>query len=284
MIEIVFQNSREALNLHEHLVRNMPSLHEERRILVDEGKNSVVIIKPSMSGEEIQRIRKGFYEFILTHKRDDFFRWILKERFFYTEEEEQDQILSIISSLLEGKRRDLEPFLTGQDEKELIHEEIQEMLTDNISFSFDSFARFRLKPFIEKLYSYVEIGIDEYKMEQEYQVFIETLRAFLSERTPLKDELHVLLMNGETVFYDHDYQELKRSELFHMIDRKLLVNHPVYVDSVTIAPLLSIAPSTIFLYPEHPDQPLVRTIQNIFEERVIIRESLEFMKQRSQAN
>lgn len=31
-----------------------------------------------------------------------------------------------------------------------------------------------------------------------------------------------------------------------MIDRKLLFNHPVYVDSATIAPLLSIAPATIF--------------------------------------
>lgn len=56
-----------------------------------------------------------------------------------------------------------------------------------------------------------------------------------------------------------------------MIDRKLLFNHPVYVDSATIAPLLSIAPATIFLYTEEPDQPLIRTIVNIFEERVSIK-------------
>lgn len=53
-----------------------------------------------------------------------------------------------------------------------------------------------------------------------------------------------------------------------MIDRKLLSNHPVYVDSVTIAPLLSIAPSAIYLYSDDFEQPLVRTIRNIFEERL----------------
>lgn len=69
-----------------------------------------------------------------------------------------------------------------------------------------------------------------------------------------------------------------------MIDRKLLVNHPVYVDSASIAPLLSIAPTTIFLYTKDPEEALVRTIKNIFEERVsilpyhVIHETIEWAK------
>lgn len=55
-----------------------------------------------------------------------------------------------------------------------------------------------------------------------------------------------------------------------MIDRKLLSNHPVYVDSATIAPLLSIAPSVVYVYTNDSEQPLVRTIKNIFEERVAV--------------
>lgn len=84
------------------------------------------------------------------------------------------------------------------------------------------------------------------------------------------DTLH-LLFDEEITFFTGQFKEIKRGELMRMIDRKLLVNHPVYVDSASIAPLLSIAPTTIYLYTKNPEEPLVRTIKNIFEERVMIK-------------
>lgn len=114
-----------------------------------------------------------------------------------------------------------------------------------ISFSFDSFVTFRLRPFINRLEKYVELSIDEYKMEQEYQMFIQTLRDFISSRSAQKNSLH-LLIDEEVMFFNEHFSEIKRIELTKMIDRKLLFNHPVYVDSTTIAPLLSIAPQFIF--------------------------------------
>jgi putative sporulation protein YtxC len=92
----------------------------------------------------------------------------------------------------------------------------------------------------------------------------------LFKREPKMSTLHVLF-DEEITFYNENLEEIKRAELTKMIDRKLLVNHPVYVDSVSIAPLLSIAPTSIFLYTNDPDEPLVRTIKNIFEERVTIK-------------
>lgn len=138
---------------------------------------------------------------------------------------------------------------------------------EKVSFSFDSFVMFRLKAYTEQLSQWVEIAIDEYKMEQEYQVFLHTLRDFLEDRKPQMSHLY-LLIDENMVFYNQQFIEMKRSDLFKTIDRKLLVNHPVYVDSGTIAPLLSIAPETIYLYTDDPHQPLVRTIINLFEERV----------------
>jgi len=107
-------------------------------------------------------------------------------------------------------------------------------------------------------------------MEQEYQMFVQMLRDFLINREPKMDALH-LLFNEEITFYNEQFVEIKRGELTRMIDRKLLVNHPVYVDSASIAPLLSLAPTSIFIYTKDPEEPLVRTIKNIFEERVTIK-------------
>ncbi|HJV30815.1 MAG TPA: sporulation protein YtxC, partial [Bacillales bacterium] len=122
-----------------------------------------------------------------------------------------------------------------------------------------------------------------YKMEQEYQMFVQTLREFLQNRDPKINILH-LIFGEEMIFYNADFEEIKRSDLFKMIDRKLLFNHPVYVDSASIAPLLSIAPTVIYLYTKNPEEPLIRTIKNIFEERVIIHtfqeihETMEWVK------
>ena len=155
------------------------------------------------------------------------------------------------------------------------------MVQEQSVFSFDHFIKFRLSSLINELEKYVELSLDEYKMEQEYQIFIQRLRDFVYDRPPKLTKLHLLFDEGIT-FFNEGFAEMKRSELIGMIDRRLLINHPVYVDSVTIAPLLSIAPANIYLYTNDLEQPLVRTIQNIFEERVICKPITAFteMKKR----
>lgn len=73
---------------------------------------------------------------------------------------------------------------------------------------------------------------------------------------------------------------MTKRELEELIDRRLLTNHPVYIDSVIIAPLLSMAPASIYLYTDHPDIALIRTIQNIFEERITLLSKEDFWKEK----
>ncbi|WP_174729629.1 putative sporulation protein YtxC [Mesobacillus harenae] len=275
MIEIIFQKSQDAQSLYDQLLDCFHNEQEKQTILLIEDRNKVKLNINTMSYESIKKVKQAFYEFIITTRREDWFKKILSDHYFYDDSDEQQQILEIIYSILDGNREELACFLKGLDDDALIFAAIEDLFSDNISFSFDSFVMFRLKSFIEKLGRYVELAIDEYKMEQEYQMFVQILRDFLDGREPQADHLHLVLEDG-AVFFNADFTEIKRSELVRAIDRKLIVNHPVYIDSVTIAPLLSIAPSTIYLYTDEPDQPLIRTIKNIFEERVNKRKIKEF--------
>lgn len=269
MIEIIFQKKQDAWNLYQHLVARLASWQETNSILLNEDRNRVLVPEEFYKQEKLPLLKKSVFEFILKVKRDDWLRGILAESYFYCDSEEQDQILDIIYSVIEGSRKELVPFMDGVEEQELIHSSINEIFNEKVSFSFDSFVMFRLKAYAEQLSKWVEVAIDEYKMEQEYQVFLHTLREFLEDRKPQMSHLY-LVIDEHMVFFNQQFTEMKRSELFRTIDRKLLVNHPVYVDSGTIAPLLSIAPETIYLYTDDPHQPLVRTIINLFEERVIV--------------
>lgn len=268
MAEIIFQSKLDAYRFYNHLLTCFNGHSDYQNILLFEDRHIVKILMGSPSF--ITKVKNAFCEFIVKVKRDDWFKGILTEQFYYDDPEEQQQIIEIVYSILEGQREDLTVFLKETIEEEIVMEAVDQMFQENISFSFDSFLKFRLRTYFQLLESYVELSIDEYKMELEYQMFVQMLREFLANREPKMEILH-LLFDEEITFFNHEFEEIKRAELIKLIDRKLLVNHPVYVDSASIAPLLSLAPTTIYLYTNHPDAPLVRTIKNIFEERVIIK-------------
>jgi putative sporulation protein YtxC len=271
LTEIIFQSKIDANRFYNHLLTYLPFNSEEKIILLIEDRHIVQVLDGNFSNELVNKVKTAFYDFITTMKRDDWFLDIIKNHYFFHDEEEQQQIMEIIYSILEGQREDLAVFLKEtKKDTSFIEEAIDHIFKENVSFSFDSLLKFRLRPYLQMLEEYVELAIDEYKMEQEYQMFIQMLREFLFKREPKMSTLHVLF-DEEITFYNENLEEIKRAELTKMIDRKLLVNHPVYVDSVSIAPLLSIAPTSIFLYTNDPDEPLVRTIKNIFEERVTIK-------------
>nr|WP_318281042.1 putative sporulation protein YtxC [Paenibacillus bovis] len=215
------------------------------------------------------RYLSAFIQYIQEEKRNEWINRVLYETYKFENEEERNEILEIVSEMFLGERPELTSLAGQFDENAIISEAVMDLLDFNGTVSFDSFHRFRLKKYYEHVSNYLAIAIDEYKMEQDYQMFVHMLREYLRKRPTQKNIIHVLFTNS-TIFYDESLTEMTREELHELIDRRLLSNHPVYVDSAIIAPLLSIAPNKVFLYTENEDQPLIRTLQNIFEERLII--------------
>jgi putative sporulation protein YtxC len=268
LVEIIFQNKEDVNKLYSKLTSQILFCDE---ILLFEERQTLKINVGMLDEHFKGMVTNVFYEFILKTKRDDWLRQILLEQFYYVDIDEQQHILEIIYSIIDGENEELAEFIGEQFEECAVKDAVSDLLQDsNIAFSFEAFVKFRLRGYLEKLLKYVEIAIDEYKMEQEYQVFIQTLREFLHSRQEKVDQLH-LVYNEEPIFFNEEFEEIKKAEIARMIDRKLLSNHPVYVDSVTIAPLLSIAPKQIYLYTSNSEDPLIRTIKNIFEERVFVK-------------
>lgn len=280
LIEIIFQNNEDARKFFRHLQPNMSAfVQSSNDIFFSEEQNIVKINIDPDNHNSLQLIKDVFYRFIIESKRDDWFRKILAESYYFKDVEEQQQILEIIHSILEGNREDLAAFVSDIDLDGDLKTIINHFFKNEISFSFDSFIKFRIRPLLAQMAKYAEISIDEYKMEQEYQMFIQTLRDFLQGRKAIFSHIHLLIDDGIR-FFDEQFCEIKRTKLTQMIDRKLLFNHPVYVDSVTIAPLLSISPNSIYLYTDDNEQPLIRTIQNIFEERLVLGTTSQFFDNR----
>jgi putative sporulation protein YtxC len=281
LIEIYFEQTNDAEKLFAVLkaYKNEPSL-----LFTYDGDKRITIHIDKKAMEMIQTIViPAMTKFMTRFIEDRLLLSIISNDFHYKNVEEQQQILQLAHSFIDGERYD---YRNGkqqpQSRETFIKQALTEFLSDDISFSFESFLYFRLRKYKERLLHYVELAIDEYKLEQEYQNFIQTLRDCLVSRQAKLSIIHLLHQESTFTFYDEYFCEISAKELRNWIDRTLVINQPMYIDSSVLAPLVSIAPKTIYLYTRNSDDGMVQTIQNIFQERLKLYD-IDFFLQSKQA-
>lgn len=266
LFEIIFKQNGDAKNLQKFFEKESCSslIHETLF------QNQVHYIVSVDKQKDHQAILGGLFHFIMKTKRLDWSAFMLSEYYLYKDQHEQEQILMVIDEMLSGERDELTSLIEEWDETGFLISNLEPLLEAEEPVHFDSFVKFRLKALYERTVLYVERAIDEYKLEQDYQMFVQMLRDYLAGKNNQEECIHLYFSNYDLLFFNADLKELKRNELFSLVDKRLLTNHPVYVDSYTIAPLLSMAPKQINVYCTDSEIKLIRTIQNIFEERVRI--------------
>lgn len=261
-LELIFASIKDAIRLRIYLSAN--GLHDS----IQESKGQFMYsFQPNFMKKD--RYIQAITSFIQEVKRNEWVNDTLQKTYHYENELERSHILDIINEMFSGKRKDLIDYAGPINENKLLKSAVEDLINYEGTVLFQSFMRFRLKHYFEQVNQYLDIAIDEYKMEQEYQMFINMLRNYLKDRKPKLSTIH-LHIDHESTFYDEKIRMMENVEIKKMLDQRLLANHPVYVDSTIIAPLLSIAPQKIYLYTDNEDQPLVRTLHNIFEERLSV--------------
>nr|MDH3093734.1 sporulation protein YtxC [Bacillus velezensis] len=176
-----------------------------------------------------------------------------------------EQILQLAHSIMEGELED-HPFEPKKEPRtQFISDALRTISLDAGVFSVRSFQTFRLGRYYERLREYAEVAIDEYRMEQEYQNFIQSLRDYVTSNPPRMKKVRIVHDRAFTLW---EPRYLSEREQKKYIDRRFVREHPMYIDSHLLAPLISIAPETVELYTDKPEHMMSRTIQNVFQERV----------------
>ncbi len=264
LVELIFRRKADALRCQKHLCA--PSWIKETQI--QRCSHYAISIEVKTDRDRIG-LGTSLTTFIINEMWKGWTEETLKADYYYNDPEEVDQICAIISEMRSGERPELTELLTDWDESGLVLGEVQNLLCHPAPVTFDSFATFRLKKLHDKWREMLGLAIDEYKMEQEYQVFIQMLREYLAIRGERTDTIHLYPSRTGFRFFDGHYTEVTKEELMNAIDKRLFFQHPLYVDSSTIAPLLSLAPRSIFVYGSE-EEKIVTTLRNIFEDRLDI--------------
>ncbi|WP_299089535.1 putative sporulation protein YtxC [uncultured Metabacillus sp.] len=276
MLEILFGSPKEA-NIIFSIFRTLCKDFETDLQMINQ---QCIKITPKTWENSLENlVIPGLVQFIIDHKEHQMMLTILKEHYFFLEEEEQQQIIHIAQSIIEGERKDIPGVQSFFSRDVILRDSLQEFLRPDLFFSFSSFQKFRLHEYTARLREYVEAAIEEYKLEQEYQNFIQSLRDFLVH-CDSKLEFLSIVQDKEFLVYNAENLKVTEDELQAYIDQAFVSQHPMYIDSKLLAPIVSIAPKWIYLYTNDPFDGMVQTIQNVFQERVTIH-SLSDFKQKS---
>jgi len=265
LVHIHFETKQQASRMMDVFAGQIKKKYFFQYIKYDNGNSIAIALNEQNSAILLQMLRDAFLVFI---KGELFPQWLMKivrEKFHYSEQDECEQIVEIATAIMSDEKMNNEPFWNELQLK--IHYGLVSIFERNVSFSFPSFLTFRMRGIMDHLLRIVVEAIDEYKMEQEYQSFIHTLRKYMLSVSPKMMTLHLLHLNSFT-FYDDAFLEMKREDIVKFIDRKLFTDYPMYIDSNVLAPLISIAPMQVYIYCDEESNLLIQTIQRIFEERV----------------
>lgn len=278
-----FQETTDAQKMYKGLVAKAKALSIDYIEVVNDEENVVSVFISEKIQYAVQAVViPVMAEFIIQNKEDNWILDYIENLFYFTDYEEKKQILEIAKGLMDGNNPEIPGVQDVVPREQLIVEALHDFMEIPISFSFESFLKFRMRSYNEALLQIIESAIDEYKLEQEYQTFIQGLREFREKREPKLEQLHIL-HDEQFYFYNHEFTEIKRDELFKYIDRKLILHQPLYIDSAVLAPLVSIAPKSISIYTDQIDNGMIQTIHNIFLENVTIYTKKSFENTRLKA-
>ncbi|MFS0780637.1 sporulation protein YtxC [Bacillus sp. 1P06AnD] len=274
MVSISFDSAHEA-ELFLHICQYDSGNERLLSHMSRNAGNTVVGLEQQSGLDALVPLKRVFFIYIQKEWLPLWLDRIVKESFYYKEQDECDQIIEIAGMMMMMENEQTTAFW-GRLQQNL-EEGLSSILERGVPFSFSAFLAFREKRILQELMYFVETAIDEYKMEQEYLNFIHTLRGYMHSVSPKLPRLHVV-HKEHFMFYNDSLQELNRADLVRYTDRRLFSDYPMYIDSNVLAPLISIAPEILSVYSDEENHPILMTVRRIFEERVEILPLSEFGK------
>ncbi len=196
---------------------------------------------------------------------------ILKDNYFYLNEKEREEISKTAQKLLHEEKGMLPGGFYRITRRNKVMRDVLDYLSSNENINIDGFVNFRLHPYIKELSETVERAIEMFITEREYNEFIKLLKYFVDIQECKLDVLHVLPMDdGKYMLLDGCKNKIN-AEFFDEI-RADFTEGDINYDDLLISTLITISPRKMYLHSLNcfPNKELVRTITNVFGEKVAV--------------
>ncbi|PSL44058.1 putative sporulation protein YtxC [Salsuginibacillus halophilus] len=202
---------------------------------------------------------------IIATREDTCLKDMLQKKYQF-DDVESISVLTIACSIIAGDRPGPVLNTSVAARKQLLFSEVKEQLEDRNTFHFEPFLTFRTSRYQQQLMIILEAAVEEYHLEQKYQLMIERMRHFLRTSAPVVETLTIT--GPKTwVYSDGAGRILSEHDRLVHLSSELMIEEGAAERELLISPIVSLAPKRLFLK-QVEETPLVRTLMSIFQERL----------------
>lgn len=202
----------------------------------------------------------SFTDLIIYFYEQKLVKNILKKNYFYFSDEEQDEILDICNSMLNGDE--------SHHKKDLIFLSVHDYMQNNSLMNLDGFVNFRLRDYIEILDYLVDLAVNNFIINREYIRFIDLLQEYIYTSTSKINVAHLIYLGKESILLDEYNNPLPIDE--HILDAKYLSDISFSTNDYVLNTLLNLLPQKLYIHILEQEDEFISTLKKIFKNRIHI--------------
>lgn len=213
----------------------------------------------------------SFYAYIagsLTNMITDFYekhilKCILVSNYFYFSDLEKKQILEYCLDLASASPKEC------LYRKHLIFSACLDYVKQNKVLILDGFLHFRLKEYWQSLDEVVDMAVDKFVLEREYNEFISLLKLYIDSKEPSTSLLHLIYHEQESILLDAEKHCIDTSS--HIFDAKYLSDISFSSNDYALNALLNLLPEKLYIHLiDNQEDEFITTLKLIFGNRIFI--------------
>ncbi|MBR6033326.1 MAG: putative sporulation protein YtxC [Clostridia bacterium] len=210
----------------------------------------------TLIAETMTKVIVEFYENNMTKK-------ILISNYFYFSKNEQESIYNNCLELLE-ENNDGKSF-----RQHVAFTAFYDYIKENKYMVIDGFINFRLKKYLKSLDEIVDLAVDRYVLEKEYNEFISLLRLYINSKEIIEPVVHLIYQEQESILLNEHKQILDTTS--DVFDIKYLSDIKFTSNDYALNALLNLLPGKLYVHLiDGVEDEFINTLKLIFENRICI--------------
>lgn len=202
-------------------------------------------------------------ETILKFYKEKLIRQIINYNYFYFEEYEKDIIQSNFKNVVESKEYGELDYGNNY-----IYEAVLKYIIENKSMVLDGFVTFRLKEYVTYLDNIVDIAVNKYIIEKEYNEFISLLKVYVDSKGSNSNLLYLMYVNSESIILDENRDIVSMGN--NLYKPQYLSDISFSSNDLALNTLLTLLPNRIEIHLIGEEDEFINTLKLIFEDRVCV--------------
>ncbi|CAH0117852.1 hypothetical protein PAE9249_00313 [Paenibacillus sp. CECT 9249] len=273
-------SAKDISKLYDCFTREFDDLHTEEegvhfRFATRAGETNFICYGPSSDAngdsgtEEIyKKAANALAEYVLKEKESMLLRKMIAKQCRFEGTDAVEQVEEYCMRLLNGTDLEMSEYENRDRRKRTVASSFLQYFRDkHTKVHLDGFIHFRMEQYAKELREIVEYAVDEYILDQQYHEFIALLKYFVYLQETKIPVAHLMHKGG------HQFELLNE----HMVQIETtqtegivieLPDQELEMEDMIVSTLISVSPQNIYIHTRHPEEQVIQTIRQIFENRV----------------